>query len=304
MTARRLGALMAAGIMIALSACSNTASTDSTPSPMVSTRAPATSPTGGVGSYVAMGDSYVSGLGIDPVDDTSGDCYRSRVNWPSILSKRLQVQDFRDVSCAGATTGHLTASFPSSDGTVVPAQVDALSKDTQVVTLGIGGNDEGMFGALVGSCSAALNKAQDACTPFITQKLPSLLGTVKDNVTKALLSVRHQAPSAQVLLVGYLRVLPDRRGCERAGIAGRTAVLASRGEKALDDALAAAAKDADVEFVSLRRMASGHDACSGSRAWVNGIHPTAGDGVLLHPNAAGMRAVARAVAARLGRPPR
>ena len=45
----------------------------------------------------------------------------------------------------------------------------------------------------------------------------------------------------------------------------------------------------------------GHDVCSGEAAWVNGLNPPDGDGLTLHPNAAGERAMADAVMANLRR---
>ena len=39
------------------------------------------------------------------------------------------------------------------DGAAQPAQLDAVTEDTSLVTLSIGGNDFGLFSALVGGCA-------------------------------------------------------------------------------------------------------------------------------------------------------
>jgi hypothetical protein len=54
-----------------------------------------------------------------------------------------------------------------------------------------------------------------------------------------------------------------------------------------------------VAFVPMYARSKGHDLCSGGAAWVNGLDPANGDGVVLHPNGAGEQAVAQAVAAKL-----
>ncbi len=63
-------------------------------------------------------------------------------------------------------------------------------------------------------------------------------------------------------------------------------------EVELNNALRDAARAADVKFVDLRQVSEGHDVCAGSDAWVNGTTKVPGDGAILHPNQAGMRAVA------------
>ncbi len=54
-----------------------------------------------------------------------------------------------------------------------------------------------------------------------------------------------------------------------------------------------------VPYVSMRRASRGHDACAGAQAWTNGADVKDDDGIAFHPRLAGMRAVARAVEARL-----
>ena len=61
-----------------------------------------------------------------------------------------------DVTCGAAETSH----FFNSQYNGVPPQLDALSKSTQLVTMTIGGNDEGVFiDAIVACGSAGLSTA-------------------------------------------------------------------------------------------------------------------------------------------------
>src|SRR5215212_6481557 len=68
-------------------------------------------------------------------------CIKSDHNYAHLAAPRLGL-DLRDPSCSGAETEDMTATqgvFPDPN----PPQFDALTADTALVTLGIGGNDSG-----------------------------------------------------------------------------------------------------------------------------------------------------------------
>lgn len=104
------------------------------------------------GPYVALGDSYTAGPYIPHQTGTPLGCSRSDHNYPSVVAAELQLDpaEFQDMSCGGATIADLTQEQSTDDGTY-PAQLSALSADTRLVTLGIGGNDIG-FSSLVTQC--------------------------------------------------------------------------------------------------------------------------------------------------------
>src|SRR5689334_6315092 len=91
--------------------------------------------------YVALGDSYAAIASLLTVHGTPG-CFRSADNYPSNVARELGVATFTDVTCSSATTGHLTAPQATGLGTN-PPQFDALTADTDLVSLTIGGNDLG-----------------------------------------------------------------------------------------------------------------------------------------------------------------
>ena len=77
-----------------------------------------------------------AGLGLGAYYDTS-ECFRSRLAWPVQLRHTLQSRqasaiDFEFPACAGATTEDL-----------IDNQLSALTADTDLVTMTIGGNDVG-----------------------------------------------------------------------------------------------------------------------------------------------------------------
>ncbi len=270
--------------VLSLAACS---SARSAPTGDVSDR-PATAPaapTGLSAGYVALGDSFTAGPGILPEQEGAGFCRRSAQDWPTVAAAALG-RDVTDVSCAGATTADLAAT----------ARSGVLGPDTTLVTMSAGGNDGGLFLSLLRACSGPAT----TCSDFTDQEVPATLRQTTDDLAALLQDVRTAAPAATVLLVGYPRILPDTGTCAALGISAVDAASVSGAEEALDTALADAAARSAVTYVSPRAASQGHDACAGDRAWTNGISPAAGDGIVFHPNARGMAAVADLVAAAAG----
>ena len=101
------------------------------------------------GSYVAMGDSYTSGPGITPYAPTAPpECGQSERNYPHLVATALGLS-LTDVSCGGAKTENFTvAQYPEQ-----PPQFDALSASTEVVSIGMGVNDNNVFETLLAGCT-------------------------------------------------------------------------------------------------------------------------------------------------------
>src|SRR6185312_16095982 len=93
------------------------------------------------GRYVALGDSYTSGPLIPTQVDLN--CVRSNRNYPALTAAAIGSSAFVDVSCGGATTDDILNAGSGTLGVPVPAQVNAVTAATALVTIGIGGNDIG-----------------------------------------------------------------------------------------------------------------------------------------------------------------
>ncbi|MDQ5982306.1 MAG: hypothetical protein QG549_303 [Patescibacteria group bacterium] len=91
-------------------------------------------------AYVAMGDSFSSGEGNPPFEmgtDTSyNQCHRSSASYPRLFQEDMEFDSMSFVACSGATTGDVRNGKDSE-----VSQLDALSEETEVVTITIGGND-------------------------------------------------------------------------------------------------------------------------------------------------------------------
>jgi len=147
MSPRPLPALVAAAALL-LAGCTGGSATPG-PEP----RAAASDTPGPAFSYVALGDSFTAAPGIPETDGSDG-CLRSSGNYPSLVAEQLgedREVELDDRSCSGADTSSLAG--PQAIGREPrPPQLDALGRDTDLVTLSIGGNDFGVFLRLVGGC--------------------------------------------------------------------------------------------------------------------------------------------------------
>ncbi|MET0930356.1 MAG: SGNH/GDSL hydrolase family protein [Aeromicrobium sp.] len=244
--------------------------------------------------YVALGDSFTAGPDIFQIDGRSGVCARSTRNYPHLIAEKIDAASFVDVSCSGATSDNVLTAAPIGTGEPIPAQLDAVEPDTTLVTVGIGGNDDGLFSTLASACTTQ----GTACADYVEDELPGVLEATRTRVASVLAAIEAKAPKAEVILVGYLSVSPPESGCEALGGDALDTRGVSAGEKSIDAMMQAAATDAGATYVSMNTAATGHDACAGSSAWTNGIAPTElGDGASLHPRAVGMEATADEVEA-------
>lgn len=287
MSRHALAAPLALATLMFVSACTSGAPA---PAPSASSSPGTADQDSAAAAYVAIGDSYTAGPGIDPADTEQPTCFRSDGNWPNLLAED-EGMTLDDVSCSGATT----RSAIDGLGSTVPSQLEALGEETRLVTVGIGGNDGALFTSLLQSCS----RDGGSCGRYVDQQAPEVLAQTSANVADLLGQVRDRAPQARIVLVGYLRLAPESGTCDLLGVPASAADDARRIEQGLEDALARAAVAADVTFVSMRTASQGHDACAGADAWVNGGQVLDGDGVVFHPRSPGMAAVADAVAAVL-----
>lgn len=237
---------------------------------------------GAAREYVALGDSFASGVGTRTYYAGSGGCYRSPKAYPVIDAARISATlSFR--ACSGAVTGD-----------VLNNQLGTLGIGTDYVTVQVGGNDAGFSSVITtcaqpswaSNCNAAIDKAQ----AFIRTALPGRLDEVYS-------SIRTKAPHATVVVVGYPRLF-NGEDCN-AGTwfspaemtrLNATADLLNATTKGRADARSYAFANPTSAYLS-------HAVCA-SVEWVNGLsNPTRES---YHPNVKGQGAYANLVDNHLG----
>jgi lysophospholipase L1-like esterase len=218
--------------------------------------------------YVALGDSYSSGVGAP---GQTGICLRGSNGYPAQWARHNDPATYRNVACGGAVTSDVRT-----------FQVPYLSSKTDLVSITIGGNDAGFASTVISctigtdaSCAATVASART----YVTQTLPGAL----DATYRA---IRQHAPNAHVVVLGYPRLFDETTAA--CGVGGMS--LAKR--RVLNDGaddLAAVIQDraqaAGFTFADVRGRFDGHGVCSAS-PWINGltiIPPTDS----FHPNTNG-----------------
>lgn len=237
-------------------------------------------------TYVALGDSYAAGPRLGPSTGPVG-CEQTSGNYAHRLAERLDLE-LTDVTCGGATTDHLTGPQTPPNGAPVPPQLDALSADTDIVTVGIGGNDGKVFSELVTACvgAAAQDRAGAPCTAEgagFRAKAERQVGRLPTRMVEALEAIRERAPEATLLVVGYPHLFPEEGTCELLPLARGDYPYARELVGRINDALAAAADQAGATYVDVAAATDGHDICA-TDPWIAGLIP-AEAGLEYHPYA-------------------
>ncbi|QRP48314.1 SGNH/GDSL hydrolase family protein [Amycolatopsis sp. FDAARGOS 1241] len=250
--------------------------------------------------YVALGDSYTAGplipaQRLDPLG-----CARSTANYPSILAAALHVGSFTDISCSGAGTSNMTQTQSVPLG-VNPPQFSALRLDTDLVTLGIGGNDSSVFGTIVGTCPALRgqdpsgNPCQRHFTTDGVDSIKAALATTQQSVETVLAGIHARSPQAKVLAIGYPRIAPASGYCpDVLPLADGDYTWLTSVEEALNAAIENAVEaDGHASYVDTFTPSAGHDACApGGSAWINGKDTKLLAAAAYHPLPAGMAGLA------------
>jgi lysophospholipase L1-like esterase len=218
--------------------------------------------------YIALGDSYSSGVGAP---GQAGLCLRSSRSYTTLWAERNDPASYRTVACGGAKTGDVRT-----------WQVLHLSSRTDLVSITIGGNDAG-FADIVLSCTLG---SDSSCAAKVEQARAYVTGTLPGELDRTYRAIRQKAPYAEVVVLGYPRLFDTSSATCRIGgmsLTKRRAVNA--GADVLAEVIRDRAAAAGFAFADVRDRFDGHGAC-GSSPWINGL-------VLLpptdsfHPNAAG-----------------
>lgn len=220
---------------------------------MVSIVVPATAATGT--NYVALGDSYSSGVGTDDYINDGTSCDRSPEGYPALWAAAHGTASFDLAACSGARTTDVLAS-----------QLGGLSSATNLVTITIGGNDAG-FSTVIEDCvlesDSGCVSAVDNAETFVKNSLPALL----DNVYTA---IRQHAPNATVIVLGYPRFYQVPGSCI-LGLSNTKRTAINGGADVLDATTATEAARFGFGFADVRNAFSAHEICSSGTSWIHSV---------------------------------
>jgi len=296
---RRIASLVACAAFVGVGVVSVTvpAAAKTTP-PTAAAASIKTSP------YVALGDSYSSAAGVYPqVPTAPPKCSRSQLNYAEDIVAGTHPQTFTDVTCSGARTSDFFS--PQTPG--APPQLDAVDKSTRLVTMTIGGNDEGVFSnSFFGCVKIDLgNIYGNPCQQKYGSTFTDLIKTqTYPNLVRTLSAVRAKAPRATIVILGYPQILPpvgDPKCYPVMPISMGDVPWLVNQQLVLNDAVRRAAAATGARYVDTYTPSAGHDACTpvGTR-WLEPLVAPI-NAFPVHPNATGEAVMAQDTLAAIGR---
>ncbi|MFF3289946.1 SGNH/GDSL hydrolase family protein [Streptomyces sp. NPDC003023] len=219
--------------------------------------------------YVALGDSYSSGVGAGSYDSASGNCKRSTRAFPKLWANSNSPSSFAFTACSGARTGDVTAS-----------QLGPLSSATDLVSITVGGNDAG-FADVMTTC---VLQSESTCINRINQAKAYVDTTLPGKLDQVYSAISAKAPAARVVVLGYPRFYKLGGSCV-AGLSENERRAINDAADHLNTATAKRAADHGYTFGSVVGTFTGHEICSGS-SWLHSVN-WLNIGESYHPTAAG-----------------
>jgi hypothetical protein len=315
-------ALIVAVGLLAISAVVDTAAPQHGPDLVT---LPNSGPYSAFSNYVALGDSYSAGEGLDP----TGTCDQSAQAYGRLLAARESWHvDFE--ACSGAVIGDIF-------GTVFHGpQVKATQpqRDVGLVTLTIGGNDA-LFSSVVTTCIEHPSCMWGNFPPGSVKEQQAVLGEAPaalehqwalatllaiDNKLGApdglFFQLKRHFPAARIVIVGYPYLFPDGPAPLAPDL--MCAAILRRVDEPdraelrylqdrFNDIIYEEALRWGIDFVTPQVLWTGHEPCGKHGQWTNSIElflnlRPLGRGAF-HPNSAGQHALAALVSCYLVKHP-
>ena len=255
--------------------------------------------------YVAVGDSIAAGTGNLPYSDAS--CLRSAKAYPNLLGAAVGAPPVT-LACAGAATTEVLQQVAMLDA------VGALGAGTQLVTVTSGANSTGWQNALA-VCAGGDSLACQHAIAAIGD-----VAQLRQETYAVLSAIRAAAPDAVIVITGYPRLFGTSGGTCTIGAYGgspakvtaQQALIANSVVDGLNLAIAQGLQAYQFEYalahgmpdaivpVDVTAAFAGHGLCDTGDRWIAGLSSGKKADGAFHPNAAGQRAYAEAIAAALG----
>lgn len=246
-----------------------------------------------------MGSSFAAGPALGrSAPGSPRQAGRSTRNYAHLVAQSLDLL-LTDVTFSGATTADLLS--PGSSGE--PAQIESVGLDTRLVTVTCGGNDVGYIPTLASASTPRI------LHPHRLFHDPSRLATDSSAADRALdrlgpnlrelaRQIRQRGPSATVLFVDYLSVLPCDPSIPTKPLSRAAADLGRHIAHGLAQVTRESAEAEDCIVIAASEASIDHHAWSAD-PWTNGRRFSLTGGAPFHPRRAGMRAVADLIVDRL-----
>jgi lysophospholipase L1-like esterase len=203
--------------------------------------------------YVALGDSYSSGVGAP---GQVGLCLQSANGYPGQWVSRNQPKSFTNLACGGAVTGD-----------VISYQAPFIPRGADLISITIGGNDAGFASTVLG-CQVS---SDAACAQKVAAAESDIRATLPAKLDATYAAIKAKAPDAKVVVLGYPLLFDT--SSSSCGITGMTLAkrrVLNEGAQVLDDLIKARVAAANFTFSDVRDEFAGHGICASS-PYLNGL---------------------------------
>ncbi|MGA5097443.1 SGNH/GDSL hydrolase family protein [Streptomyces lavendulocolor] len=263
--------------------------------------------------WVALGDSYTAGViraAGNNFEVPRDGCERTDRSYPQVIDRDLGgLFELINVSCGAATIDHVTGTpqepigrhmppyseDPDYPFPAVPPQIEAVGPDTDVITVGVGGNTLG-FADILAKCPQLGGENDGKGTPCkdaLGGGIPARLKTVRQDYDRMLEVLHERAPHARILAVGYPTVIPqDASTCDYGDLTQFGTITQGDLDWLREDVLEALNKTINdstgtqdaASYVDLYSPSRSHSVCD-DRKWVEGFVTLPDQLSFVHPNA-------------------
>ncbi|OON82441.1 SGNH/GDSL hydrolase family protein [Streptomyces tsukubensis] len=205
-------------------------------------------------SYVALGDSYSSGVGSGAYDSASGACKRSSRAYPALWAAAHSAVKFDFTACAGARTGDVLAN-----------QLAPLGSGTGLVSLTIGGNDADFAGVM----KTCVLKSEASCVQRVETARVYVDSTLPAQLDKVYTAISDKAPRARVVVLGYPRFYKLNGSCVE-GLTEKERTAVNEAADHINRVIAKRAADHGFGYGDVSAAFAGHELCSGD-SWLHSV---------------------------------
>ncbi|MFE3249968.1 SGNH/GDSL hydrolase family protein [Streptomyces sp. NPDC059209] len=267
--------------------------------------------------WVALGDSYTAGViqaAGDIFEYPRDGCERTDRSYPQVIDRDLYgLFDLTNVSCGAATIENVTDEAQDPIGRhlppiiedpdypfpAVPPQSEAVDGDTDVITVGVGGNTLG-FADILAKCPQLGGENDGEGTPCkdaLGSGIQARLDKVSQEYDRMLTALHERAPKAKILAIGYPAIVPqDTAKCGYGDLTkfgtitqGDLAWLRTDILEPLNQAIEKSTGTQETaSFVDLYTSSQDHSVCDDTK-WVEGFITLPDQLSFVHPNALGHR---------------
>ncbi len=264
------------------------------------------------GRYVALGDSYSSGVGNPPYIPENPDhgCLRSEKSaYPDILAKDLGLSAgnyaFNFIACSGATSDDMRAN-----------QLAELGPSTKLVTVTAGGDDVHFADVLKDCVEHSLKSiTKTSCGTGSAPEIHDAVANIQALESKLesfYAAIKARAPSARIFVLGYPYIFPSGTGFLCNGLNSASVTWLYHRQVELDEVITRAAAAKGVTYVNPNALGApysfvednqhkSHSICS-SASWFVGANPFTGGPLAnpptaFHPDREGQKRMAEALIA-------